>query len=130
PRLVRPHRHDDFRPPPRSEADRRAHAQIAESTDRAARHAGLGVRAYVESRLGTAATLRALDAEAGGGFYAVPPEAEHDSAAADAALGGDQVVVDIPTHLVRPTLTESGAGAALYSHLRPVDPDRRGGDIA
>ena len=78
--------------------------------------------------MGTAATVRALDAEAGGGFYAVPPEAEHDQVAADAALGGDQVVIDIQTHLVRPTLTATGAGAALYGYLRSVDPDRWGGD--
>ena len=129
PPLLRHHHTDEFVAPPWSEADRRALAQIAETTDRVASRAGLDARAYVESRLGTAATLRALDAEAGGGFYAVPPEAEHDQAAADAALGGDQVVIDIQTHLVRPSLMATSAGKALASYLRAVEPDRWAGDI-
>jgi predicted TIM-barrel fold metal-dependent hydrolase len=133
PSLVPPllrHRHtDEFDAPPWSDADRRAVDAIVTTSQRAASRVGLDARAYVESRRGTAATLRAVDAAAGGGYYAVPPEAEHDQAAADAALGGHQVVIDIQTHLVRPTLTDSGAGAALYSYLRTVDPDRWHGDI-
>jgi predicted TIM-barrel fold metal-dependent hydrolase len=129
PALLRHHHTDEFVAPPWSARDRRVLANLVETTERAAARAGLDERAYVESRRGTAATLRALDAEAGGGFYAVPPEAEQDQAAADAALGGDQVVVDIQTHLVRPTLTATGAGEALFGYLRTVDPDRWGGDI-
>jgi hypothetical protein len=47
PPLLRHHHTDEFVAPPWSEADRRALAQIAEATDRAARHAGLDARAYV-----------------------------------------------------------------------------------
>src|SRR5262249_29356666 len=129
PALLRHSHTDEFVAPPWSAADRRALTQVAETAESAARRAGIDARAYLESRLGTAATLRAIDAEAGGGFYAVPPEAEVDQAVADAALGGGQVVIDIQTHLVRPTLTATGAGEALYGYLRVVDPDRWGGDI-
>src|SRR5262245_40040581 len=86
PPLLRHHHTDEFVAPPWSHADRRALDQIASTAEHAASCLGLDARAYVEHRCGTAATLRALDAEAGGGFYAVPPDAEHGQAAADAAL--------------------------------------------
>jgi hypothetical protein len=53
---------------------------------------------YWSSRQGTAAALRALDEAWGGGFYNIPPEAALDREAADEALGGDQLVIDIQTH--------------------------------
>jgi len=129
PPLLRHLHTDEFLAPPWSEADRRALTRIVETTDLATRRVGLDERAYVESRLGTAAALRAIDAEAGGGFYSLPAEAEQDQTAADAALGGNQVVIDIQTHLVRPSLTATGAGEALFGYLRSVDPDRWGHDI-
>src|SRR5262245_43683681 len=129
PPLLRHSHTDEFVAPPWSDADRRALRNIAASVESGSRRAGLDSLAFVESRLGTAATLRAIDAEAGGGCYAVPPEAEQDQATADAALGGDQVVVDVQTHLVRPGLMATGAGKALSSYLRTVDAERWGGDI-
>jgi len=79
---------------------------------------------YLGDRRGTAATLRSIDAAAGGGFYVVPPEAETDAAAADVALGGSQVVVDVQTHLVRPSRVATTGAAALFDFLRMVDPQR------
>jgi hypothetical protein len=63
---------------------------------------------YWSSRQGTAAALRALDEAWGGGFYSVPPEAALDRDAADAALGGNQLVIDIQTHFTadRPIFAE------------------------
>ena len=55
---------------------------------------------YWSSRQGTAAALRLLDEAWGGGFYNVPPEAALDRETADAALGGDQLVIDVQTHYV------------------------------
>ena len=55
---------------------------------------------YWAGRRGTAAALRALNEAWGGEFYRVPVEAELDESAADEALGGDQVVIDIQTHYV------------------------------
>jgi len=73
--------------------------------------------------------LRAIDAAAGGGFYDIPSEAETDPAAADAALGGSDPVVDVQTHLVRPALVTTSAAKALFGFLRMVDPDRWGSTI-
>lgn len=59
----------------------------------------------------------------------MPPEAEHDPAAADAALGGTDVVVDVQTHLVRPSRAATTGAAALFGFLRMVDPDRWGVEV-
>lgn len=126
PPLLR-HRHsDEFAPAPWRRVDRRAVARVAEIAAVAAPRAGCTPLAYLDTRLGTAATLRAIDAEAGGGFYAVPAEAEHDRAAADAAFAGGEPVIDVQTHLVRPSLAAGPAGDALGFFLRAVDPDRWG----
>ncbi|MGZ8734902.1 MAG: amidohydrolase family protein [Acidimicrobiia bacterium] len=76
-----------------------------------------------EGRRLTAATLRAIDAAHGGGYYEVPVEAETESAAAGATFGGSEPVVDVQTHLVSPARWGRG-GEALAGFLRMVDPDR------
>ncbi|MFM8303760.1 MAG: amidohydrolase family protein [Actinomycetota bacterium] len=129
PPLLRHLHSDEFAPPRWRPVDERAAVRVAGRTRRAAPRLGLGAGTYLESRLGTAATLRAIDAEAGGGFYAVPAEAEEDREAAAATFGADGVVVDVQTHLVRPRLAAGPAGDALGHFLRAVDPDRWGGGI-
>jgi predicted TIM-barrel fold metal-dependent hydrolase len=74
-------------------------------------------------------TLRALDAAAGGGFYPLPAEAELDAAAAHAAFADDSAVVDVQTHLVRPTLAATRSADALFGFLQMVDPDRWGHEV-
>ncbi|GMU77497.1 MAG: hypothetical protein AMXMBFR46_02970 [Acidimicrobiia bacterium] len=120
---------DEFVAPAWTRADRRAIARVAGSVERRASRLGISPQTYLGGRLGTAATLRAIDSEAGGGFYAVPPEAEHDRSAADAAFAGDEVVVDVQTHLVRPSMAAGSAGDALFAYLRSVDPQRWGGGV-
>ena len=63
---------------------------------------------YWSGRRGTAAALHEIDQAWGGGFYKVPAEAALDGDAADAALGGDGVVIDVQTHFVsdRPAPTK------------------------
>ena len=63
---------------------------------------------YWSSRRGTAAALHEIDAAWGGGFYNVPAEAALDDGAAAAALDGDQLVIDVQTHMVsnRPVATQ------------------------
>jgi predicted TIM-barrel fold metal-dependent hydrolase len=124
------HRHtDEFPAPGWSDADRRAVDRVSIAAEHEAGRVGLDAQAYVEHRCGTAATLRAIDAEAGGGFYSVPAEAEHDRTAADDALGGDQVIIDVQTHLVRPSRMTTSAGKALHDFLRSADPERWDGDL-
>ena len=95
------------RPPPPARAQRRGRQRRAAPRARHAPRLGLEPADYLAGRRGTAATLRALDAAAGGGFFAVPPEAELDDAAADAAFASGPLVVDVQTHLVRPSRSTS-----------------------
>jgi predicted TIM-barrel fold metal-dependent hydrolase len=76
------------------------------------------------SRLGTAITLRALDASAGGGFYAIPVAAETDADAAAEAFAPTGPVVDVQTHLIDPARWHGDGAAALAGFLRLTDPDR------
>lgn len=120
---------DEFSPPALGYAQQRAVATAVDAASRHASRVGLSERAYLNDRMGTAATLRAIDAAAGGGFYDIPPEAEADRAVADAALDGSDPVVDVQTHLVRPSRFTTSSAAALFWFLRMVDPDRWGEQI-
>ena len=92
-------------------------------------HTSLGsAQSYLESRLGTVATLRAIDAEAGGGFYDLPADAAHDRALADELLAPRGPVIDVQTHLVDPRRWPVG-GQALEGFLRMVEPQRWSGSI-
>jgi hypothetical protein len=55
---------------------------------------------YWSGRTGTAAGLLALNELAGEPYYQVPREAALERAAADAAFGGDELVIDVQTHYV------------------------------
>jgi hypothetical protein len=124
PPLLAPRASDEY--PPLLLGPRQRQA-LSTARRRAQRHAprlGLDEARYLRARTGTAATLRAIDAAAGGGFYAVSPEAETDAGAADAAFDGTGPVVDVQTHLVRPSRATTTAAAALADFLRMVDPDR------
>jgi predicted TIM-barrel fold metal-dependent hydrolase len=114
---------DEFEPPPLRSPERRAVGEALGTAARCAALRGEAERTYLAGRCGTAATLRAIDRAAGGGFYAVPAQAEVDAAAADAAFDGD-VVIDVQTHLVRPSRAASSGAAALFAYLRMVDPER------
>jgi hypothetical protein len=108
---------DEFAPLPLRPEDERALEQLRAD----GRPQGLA-----GDRRDTAATLRAIDAAHGGGFYAVPPEAEHDLDAADVALSSpnNTPVVDVQTHLVDARRFTGASAAALGGFLHMVDPDR------
>jgi uncharacterized protein len=119
---------DEYRPMPHRSADRRAIEQLAGAAPARARAAAMDPHSYLDSRLGTAATLRAIDAAAGTGFYDLPPEAEWERAAADACFEGQGPVIDVQTHFVEPARWGVG-GQALAAFQRMVDPERWGGRI-
>jgi uncharacterized protein len=120
---------DEYAPLPPGPAERRAAALACGAATSHASSLGLSPAGYLGDRRGTAATLRSIDTAAGGGFYAVPPEAETDAAAADVALGGTEVVVDVQTHLVRPSRAATTGAEALFGFLRMVDPERWGDGV-
>ena len=113
---------DEYRPSPLSARDHRARARtVARGLDVAGR-LGLAPGEYWAGRRGTAAGLRALNTEAGADYYRVPAEAELDEAAADASLGGDEVVIDVQTHFVsdRPECERWNRDIrALYAQVAP-----------
>ena len=121
PALLRRRSSDEYAPLPWSAAERRALASY-----RAIEPLRIGLSAsdYAVDRRGTAATLRAIDAAHGGGYYVVPEEAVHELDAADAAFRGDAPVVDVQTHLVDPGRWHGAGADALGGFLRMVDPDR------
>jgi uncharacterized protein len=107
--------------------DARLHRTATAVAATATRHAarlGTTAEAYYGDRRGVATALRALDAEAGGGFYAVPVEAELDAEAAETAFAPTGPVIDVQTHLVDPQRWHGDGAAALAGFLRLVDPDR------
>lgn len=113
---------DEYAPPPRTPREQRAIARLLERGEHEARRSGLPRDVWARSRRGTAAGLLALNAESGRDFYRVPREAAEDDAAARAALGGDEVVIDVQTHFVadRPECRFWHTTLrALYEAVRP-----------
>lgn len=83
------------------EAVRRATVECAET----ARRIGMDRRRFLRTAMGSAVTLLALDAcsrESGGtgGAFSVPSSATSEPDVAVDALGGDEIVVDVQTHLL------------------------------
>ena len=124
PPLLRHASSDEYEPLPRTARDARALERLAAELPRRARAVGMTDDEYRFDRRGTAATLRAVDAEHGGGFFAVPEEATFDSEAAEAAFAGGAPVVDVQTHLVDPQRWSGSHAAALAGFLEMVDPQR------
>ena len=130
--LLAPRATDEYAPVPPGPAQRRAARTVAGAATRTRRASTWRRPTTWRGRLGTAATLRALDAEHGGGFFDIPAEAESDPAAADECFAALGPVVDVQTHLVRPSrdhhrqrrrahgLPPDGRARALGD---PIDPD-------
>ena len=97
---------DEYAPTPHPAPLRRAVARVRAEAPEAAARLSLSLGDYWSGRQGRAAALRAIDEAWGGGFYNIPEEAALDRDAADTALGGDQLVIDVQTHYIsdRPEL--------------------------
>jgi predicted TIM-barrel fold metal-dependent hydrolase len=124
PPLLRRAASDEYAPLPWSDRELRALARLARELPERARTVGMTTAEYRFDRRGTAATLRAIDAEHGGGFFVVPEAATMDPAAAEHAFGGSAPVVDVQTHLVDPARWSGSHAAALAGFLEMVDPAR------
>ena len=97
---------DEYTPPPQPVHLRRAIARVRAEAPLAAPRLSMSLGDYWASRQGRAAALRAIDEAWGGGFFNIPEAAALDKDAADAALGGDQLIIDVQTHYItdRPEL--------------------------
>lgn len=115
---------DEYSPLGWSAQERQFLPDLQGAGARLAKRLGLTAGQYWSGRLGTAAAIRAIDAAAGGGFFNVPAEAAADPAAADAFLGGDQLIVDIQTHYVASHRVDSEGARAVLGFIQAVAPDR------
>ncbi len=120
---------DEVPPPPVDRVGRHALDELSDRLPRLARRAGLTLPTYAAGRMGTAATLRAIEAAHGGGFFPVSEAASTDPLAAEAAFSGGAPVVDVQTHLVDATRWVGRHAAALEGFLTMVDPDRWAGGV-
>ncbi len=124
PNLLRARSSDEYAPLPWSAADREAIARFGMATAVVAPRLSQSAGEYAVDRRGTAASLRAIDAAHGGGFYAVPAAAVDDLEAAESTFAGRGPVVDVQTHLVDPARWTGPGADALAGFLRMADPDR------
>ncbi|MCH2173359.1 amidohydrolase [Myxococcota bacterium] len=91
---------DEFNAPGYTKAQALAVARVMERGSVDARRLGWSQARYFASRMGTAAGLLSLNEAYGGRWYEVPDAAARDAAAAEEALGGNEVVLDVQTHYV------------------------------
>ena len=91
---------DEFVPPPLNEVERTAARLAAAAGVEASERLAMSTTAYAESRRGIATGLRSLNAANRETFFAVPDEARFDAQAADEALGGDELIIDVQTHYI------------------------------
>ena len=105
---------DEYSPLPYDRFTHRAAAQVRAQGPESATRLGLSLGDYWASRQGTAAALRAVDEVWGGGFYNIPEQAALDREAADAALGGKELVIDVQTHYI----ADQPATAAWFDLLQ------------
>src|SRR3954447_9963579 len=124
PPLLAPRSSDEYEPMPLRRVDRQVIDRANAAGERAARLLDLAPTTWFDGRMGTAATLRALNEAHGETFYDVPPEAATDQAAADEVFAALGPVIDVQTHLVRPSRSTTRAAGALFGFLKMVEPDR------
>ena len=108
---------DEFEPRPPS--DEQAEV-VRRAYEHAAEHLRTADERYWGSRRGTAAGLLALNDQFGDRFYDVPKEATADDEAANEALGGDEVVIDVQTHYVADRDQITGQHLTeMYRNIQP-----------
>ena len=115
---------DEFTPPLYTPLERRVVARVKNEGLDAARRANRTLADYWASRLGTASALRALNDAWGHEFYTVPKEATADQETADAALGGDELVIDVQVHFMGDGREQSQFAIRVKQYMEQVAPDR------
>ena len=123
PLLLQRRHTDEFLPPSYSARELEVIQRVAARGPGSARRLGVSLADYWSTRTGTAAGLLALNEVGGRRYYELPAAAAEDRAAADEALGGDELIVDVQTHYVadRPEAmgTWNTAIADMYRAVQP-----------
>lgn len=131
PNLLQRRGTDEYVPPAPSRSEQQAADRAAGLVAVRARSRRVDPRIVRAGRTGTAIALRALNAAAGDDYFAVPPDAEHDEAAAALAFGDPSgpAVIDVQTHLVNPGRYVGHAADALSWFLGFADESRWGSGV-
>lgn len=114
---------DEYSPQPYSQADLRVLHHTRASLDLAGKRLTRSPRALVETRLGTAAGLRALNEEYKAEFYQVPEAATVDEDVAAEVFSGRQPVIDVQTHFMGPRAHRFIPHEFLYGMYHSLMPD-------
>lgn len=114
---------EEYSPRAYGAADLRVVRRVQDALGGIALDRRLPVRALANTRQSTAIGLRALNAEYGREFYAVPESATASEELAASALDGDQLVVDVQTHWMAPHSEKLFPTHWLRDLMRAVMPD-------
>lgn len=124
PTLLQRRSTDEYVAPPYSGLERYVVSRIKNEGVDSARRAVRPLGDYWASRLGTASALRALNDAWGHNFYKVPAEATVDQEIADAALGGNELVIDVQVHFMGDSREQSDFAVRVKEYMQTVATDR------
>ena len=91
---------DEFVPPPLNDVEQKAASLATEVNQAASERLRMSVLDFTHSRRGIAAGLLAINQANDDEFFQVPDSATLDDAAAEEALGGDELIIDVQTHYI------------------------------
>jgi predicted TIM-barrel fold metal-dependent hydrolase len=100
PAFLQRRNNDEFVAPPLADRERAAARAAATLTAEAAERLRLSATEYAESRRGIAAGLLSVNGANGEDYFRIPGDAPLDDSAADHALGGDELIIDVQTHYI------------------------------
>ena len=127
PRFLTRCANDEFVPPPLNDVERAAARVAVETIESASEQLRMSATSYAASRRGMAAGLLAVNEANADEFFVVPNEAPLDADAADEALGGEELIIDVQTHYIANRAACEGS-REMIRHLYPLfGPDWWGG---
>ena len=109
---------EQFAPPPLNDVEKQAALVAAEVNEIASERLRMSVLDFTQSRRGIAAGLLAVNQANGDEFFQVPDSATLDDAAAEEALGGNELIIDVQTHYI----AERAANEANRNMIRTMYP--------
>ena len=114
---------DEFIPPPLNDVERTAARLSAQAVESASERLHMSAVDFTKSRRGIATGLLAVNEANGNEFYRVPDAASLDDAAANEALGGDELIIDIQTHYIAGRAGNAGNRELIHTLFPLYGPD-------
>lgn len=109
---------DEFIPPPLNEVERIAAEGAARAVEEASTKLRMAAVDFAPSRRGIATGLTAINDANAEQFFDVPRSASVDDAAAEEAIGGNELIIDVQTHYI----AERGACEPSREMIRMLYP--------